>query len=122
MTVLYESEERAKEVMREMRKRGSSVSAFETALRAKDGSSIPVLISASILFDEEGQEAGTVGFSTDMRERKQTEMAHLAANVDLQKTRRYLTRLLESSTDAIISSDKEGKIVLFNEGAEFLLG
>ena len=48
-------------------------------------------------------------------ERKQT------AQVALE-TKRYLTRLIDSSTDAIISTDKEGKVVLFNEGAETLLG
>ena len=58
MAELYGSEERAKEIMREMRKRGGSVSSLESVLRAKDGGSIPVLISASILFDEEGQEVG----------------------------------------------------------------
>ncbi len=85
VTVLYESEERAKEVMREMRKRGGTVSGFETVLRAKDGSSIPVLISASILFDKEGQEAGTVGFNTDMRERKRAEDALRKAHDELEK-------------------------------------
>ncbi len=73
VTVLYESEERAKEVMRQMRKEDGAVSAFETILRAKDGSQIPVLISASILYDEEGEEAGTVGFNKDLRERKRSE-------------------------------------------------
>ena len=48
-------------------------------------------------------------------ERKQAELAAL-------ETKRYLTRLIESSTDAIISTDKEGNVVLFNEGAETLLG
>ena len=73
VTILYESEEQAKEVMREMRKRGGTVSAFETTLGTKDGSLIPVLISASILYDEEGQEAGTVGFNKDLRQLKQAE-------------------------------------------------
>jgi PAS domain S-box-containing protein len=94
VTVLYESEERAKEVMREMRKRGGAVSAFETVLRAKDGSPIPVLISASILFDEEGQEVGTVGFNTDLRERKRAEDALRKAHDELEK------RVEERSTEA----------------------
>jgi PAS domain S-box-containing protein len=85
VTILHESEERAKEVMREMRKRGGSVSAFETTLRAKDGSSIPVLVSASILYDEQGQETGTVGFNTDLRERKQAEDALQKAHHELEK-------------------------------------
>ena len=71
--VLYESEGDAKEVMRRMREGGGTVSAFETTFRAKDGARIPVLISASILYDEEGQEVGAVGFSKDLRERKRAQ-------------------------------------------------
>jgi hypothetical protein len=58
--VLYGSEAGAKEVLREMRKRGGTVSGFDCLVRAKDGSTIPVLISASMLHDEEGREVGTV--------------------------------------------------------------
>ena len=52
----------------------------------------------------------------------EAEQAALKANIELQDTKRYLTRLIESSTDAIIATDKDGKVVLFNEGAETLLG
>ena len=44
------------------------------------------------------------------------------ASVELRETKRYLTRLIESSTEAIISTDKEGNVALFNKGAEALLG
>ncbi|MDV2504478.1 MAG: PAS domain S-box protein, partial [bacterium] len=73
--ILYESEEDAKKIMRRMREGDGTLSAFETTFRAKDGTSIPVLISASLLYDEEGREAGTVGFSKDLRERKRAEEA-----------------------------------------------
>src|ERR1700693_3652291 len=59
---------------------------------------------------------------TSENELKQAEKARLAANAELQEMRRHLTRLIDSSTDAIISTDKEGNVVLFNEGAEALLG
>ena len=71
--VLYESEEDAKEVMRRMREGDGTVSAFETTFRAKDGTIIPALISSSMLYDEKGREAGTVGFSKDLREFKRAE-------------------------------------------------
>jgi len=64
VTLLYEDEERAKEVMRRMRESGGAVAGFETLLRAKDGSLIPALISASILYDEDGHEAGTVEYQS----------------------------------------------------------
>ena len=43
------------------------------------------------------------------------------ANAALEETKRYLSRLIDSSTDAIISTDMAGKIVFFSEGAEALL-
>ena len=85
VTELYGSDERPKEVLREMRKRGGNVWAFHSVLRAKDGRGIPVLISASLLFDDEGQEIGTVGFATDLRERKRTEEALQKAHDELEK-------------------------------------
>src|SRR5262249_29215618 len=54
--------------------------------------------------------------------RNEAEQAALEGNVTLQETKRYLTRLIESSPDAVISTNKEGNIVLFSESAESLLG
>jgi len=36
--------------------------------------------------------------------------------------KRYLAQVVDSSTDAIIATDKEDNVVLFNEGAQTLLG
>jgi PAS domain S-box-containing protein len=85
VTLLYGGEAGANEVLREMRKRGGTISGFESVLRAKDDSSIPVLISASVLVDEEGKEVGTVGFATDLRERKREQDALQKAYDDLEK-------------------------------------
>ena len=84
MAQLCESAEKAKEVMLQMRKQGGTVSAYETVLQAKDGTRIPVLISASILLDEEGQEVGTVGFNKDLRERKRAEETLRKAHDELE--------------------------------------
>ena len=46
---------------------------------------MPVLISASLLFDDDGQQIGTVGFATDLRERKRGEEAVQKAYDDLEK-------------------------------------
>ena len=62
-----------------------TVSGFESVLRAKDDSNIPVLISASVLLDEEGREVGTVGFATDLRERKREQDALQKAYDELEK-------------------------------------
>lgn len=73
VTDLYEREDKAKEVMHAMRSGDGRVSGHETTLKAKDGTLIPVMISATILYDEMGREVGTVGFNKDLRERKEAE-------------------------------------------------
>ena len=85
VTLLYGGDAGANEVLREMRKRGGTVSGFEGVLRAKDDSNIPVLISASVLLDEEGREVGTVGFATDLRDRKREQDALQKAYDELEK-------------------------------------
>lgn len=74
VTKLYNSVEYAKGVMRQMRQSGGKVTGLETLLKAKTGELIPVLISASILHDEEGNETGSAGFSKDLRDRKEMEL------------------------------------------------
>jgi PAS domain S-box-containing protein len=96
-TVLYGGKAGANEVAREMRKRGGSVSGFDSVLWAKDRRSIPVLISASILVDEEGREVGTVGFATDLRARKREEEALQKANDELEKRVEERTNELEKA-------------------------
>ena len=85
VALLYSGEAGAHEVLREMHKRGGTVSGFEGVLWAKDQTAIPVLISASLLFDDDGQQIGTVGFATDLRERKRGEEAVQNAYDDLEK-------------------------------------
>lgn len=82
---VYGSEAGVNELVREMRKRGGSVSGFDGVLWAKDGASIPVLISASVLFDEVGHEVGMVAFNTDLRERKGADEALQQARDELEK-------------------------------------
>ncbi|MBL8951682.1 MAG: PAS domain S-box protein [Myxococcaceae bacterium] len=41
---------------------------------------------------------------------------------ELQKTKDYLERLIDSSVDAIIAADMKGKVILFNKAAEQICG
>ena len=68
-----------------MRNRGGTASGYESVLKAKDGHSIPVLISASVLFDKDAQEAGMVGFATDLSARKREEGELRKAHDELEK-------------------------------------
>ena len=90
----------------------------EYRFRHRDGHYIWIQDSFRVVNDEDGHPHELVGAWADITESKRAEQAALDANIELQDTKRYLTRLIESSTDAIIATDKEGKVVLYNEGAE----
>jgi PAS domain S-box-containing protein len=69
---IYPSVEEAKRVMECMRgpehgKPGSAES-VQTNFVAAGGESIPVAISGTILYDDKGEEDGTIGFAKDLRE------------------------------------------------------
>jgi PAS domain S-box-containing protein len=98
---LYASEDQAKEVAREMRKRGGTVAGFETTLRGKDGREIPVVVSASVLFGERGDEVGTVGFATDLRTRKREEEELRKAHDELEKRVEERTAELKSARERL---------------------
>jgi PAS domain S-box-containing protein len=98
---LYASEEQAQEVGREMRKRGGTVAGYESMLKGKDGSEIPVLISASVLFGERGEEVGTVGFATDLRTRKREEKELREAHEQLEKRVEERTAELKTARERL---------------------
>jgi adenylate cyclase len=100
-------------------KRGGTV---KYRFRHRDGHYIWIQDTFKVVNDEAGHALELVGAWADITESKRSEQAALEANIELQSTKRYLTRLIESSSDAIIATDKQGKVVLFNEGAETLLG
>jgi PAS domain S-box-containing protein len=87
---------------------------YEAEVITKNGQLIPILLSAAILY-EEGQEVATVGYFKDMSEVKRLEQ-------ELLKRFEFEHNLIHSSIDAIVASDKDGIIIVFNQMAENLLG
>ncbi len=69
---LYPSVEEAKRVASTMRSEGFGgpgvVETLETTFVSKSGEHIPVAISGTLLYDEQGREDGTIGFAKDLRE------------------------------------------------------
>jgi PAS domain S-box-containing protein len=79
---VYPSIDEARKVMAAMRGDEADgkgrVRNFETTFKTKKGEKIPVAISASILYDEHGTEAGSIGFAKDIRElRRRDQLATL---------------------------------------------
>ena len=72
VTKVYPSRDEAKRVKAAMRdesvSRKGSVENFETVFVARNGREIPCAISGVILYDANGEEEGTIGFSKDLRE------------------------------------------------------
>ncbi|HYL59562.1 MAG TPA: PAS domain S-box protein [Candidatus Acidoferrales bacterium] len=68
-TRIYPTLEEARRVMKAMRESrdGGRIAMFETLFRDKAGELIPVMITGSIIHDDEGKEAGSIGFARDIR-------------------------------------------------------
>ena len=79
---VYLDLDEAKRVMRAMREEGPGgkgiVETFPTTFLSKRGEEIPVAISGTLIYDEQGGEDGTIGFAKDLREiLKREELATL---------------------------------------------
>ena len=101
---------------------GRGGGSIEYRFRHRDGHYIWIQDTFKVVSDDQGHPLELVGAWADITERKQAEQTALKANAEIEETKRYLTRLIESSPDAIIATDKNEIVVLFNEGAETLLG
>jgi PAS domain S-box-containing protein len=80
---IYPSIDEARRVMAAMRSNQIDARArirnFETRFKTKRGDIIPVAISASIIYDEERREIGSIGFAKDIREiRRRDQLVTLA--------------------------------------------
>ena len=80
---IYPSLDEARRVMTAMRATDGEgkgrVRNFETIFKTKKGEKIPVAISAAIIYDDQGGEAGSIGFAKDIREiRRRDQLVTLA--------------------------------------------
>ena len=92
-----------------LRERGNA-SKYEARLKTKSGELIPVLVSGTPIM-----EGGTIGILTDLRPIKEKEH-------ELAKRDHYLATVTENSADGIISTNLDGEIVSWNQGAEKIFG
>jgi PAS domain S-box-containing protein len=119
---IYPTLAEARRVMARMRARRGRVSNFETVFKTKKGEQIPVAISASITYDDKGDEIGSIGFAKDLREIRRRDqlvttgeiaigLSHEVNNSlevlvnQIEMLRQYVERVA-SDEDYLIESDR----------------
>ena len=88
---------------------------LEVDFRRKDGKVISILLTGFVRRDKREGLVVYEGLIIDITQRKKIEREFRDAN-------EFLTSLIESSIDGIIATDMKGNILVFNSGAERLLG
>jgi PAS domain S-box-containing protein len=83
VTRIYLSLDEARKVMKALRESsdGGRISSFETILRDKDNHEIPVAISGSLIYDDQGAEIGSIGFARDIRRMRHREQLATAGEI-----------------------------------------
>jgi PAS domain S-box-containing protein len=96
-------------------KKIGSVTDFEVQLKNRDDSLIHCSISAKMRFNAEGRPEKIIGSMHNVSDRKQAEQ-------ELRESETRYRSVLQSATDAIVTSDSSGIIIGWNSGAERIFG
>ncbi|MFX0013341.1 MAG: PAS domain S-box protein [Candidatus Hermodarchaeota archaeon] len=100
----------------ETSKRSKGISSiYESNLIAKDGTIIPVIVTATPIFSNIGEFQGVLVLSTDITDRKRVEEA-------LQQSQEKYSNLFHYSNDAIFLHDLDGNIIDVNQKTLALFG
>ncbi|MCI4356084.1 MAG: PAS domain S-box protein [Thermoplasmata archaeon] len=89
------------------------VTNHELVLRAKNGAKLPVSLNASVFKDVEGRVKGIFASARDVTEQKQL-------NAQLRESQNYTRGLIESSVDALLTTDVLGVITDVNRQMEVI--
>ncbi len=99
----------------QMIERDGRVIDYEVNFKRKDGTTIPVLLTANVRYGPRGRVLGYEGICVDQSQRRRMEQK-------IREAHDFLHNIIQSSPDAIFATDMNGKIVLWNRVAEELLG
>jgi PAS domain S-box-containing protein len=99
----------------EMIEKDRRVIDYEVFFKRKDGKAIPVLHTGHARYDQHGNVLGYEGINVDQSQRKQMED-------ELREAHDFLDKIIRSSPNAIMATDLQGNIIMWNRGAEEILG
>ena len=100
---------------REMIERDGRVTDYEVEFKRKDGSTIPILLTGHVRYDQQGNVIGYEGLNVDLSHRKLMER-------ELQEAYDFMDQIIRSSPNSIMATDLEGNIMFWNRAAEETLG
>lgn len=102
--------------------RGDRPWSGEITLLRKDGSPIEMLLSATVLRDEDGQPQWLMASHIDITERKQQERILRANKASLKLSRAYLQAIFDSSPECIKVVDRDCRLIDMNQAGIRALG
>ncbi len=106
-------EERQK--FKEMIERDGRVIDYEVEFKRKDSSTVPVLLTGHVRYDQQGNVIGYEGLNLDITGRKLMER-------QLKEAHDFINKIIQSSPNAITATDMKGNILIWNRAAEETIG
>ena len=88
---------------------------YEVDFKRKDGSTVPVLLTGHVRYDQQGNVIGYEGLNIDISRRKLMER-------QLKEAHDFINKIIQSSPNAIMAADIKGNILIWNRAAEETLG
>ncbi|MFA4860420.1 PAS domain S-box protein [Methanoregula sp.] len=114
VTTMYVNPESRILLLEELVKSGH-VKDYEVLLRKRDGTGIPVSLSANRLFHPDGTPAGVAGILRDITRRKQAEE-------ELRRSEEKFRYLVEYALDGMLILDLQGNVLFANAAAARTVG
>jgi len=122
VTRIYPTIEEARRVMDAMRQaEGGRISSFETVFCDSEHNQIPVAISGSIIYDEQGSEIGSIGFARDLRRMRRREQLATAGEIavslahEINNPLETITNNLDLLTRCVESHLPDAELVVESE-------
>jgi two-component system NtrC family sensor kinase len=104
-----------RDTFREMMEHDGHVIDYEVDFKRKDGSTIPILMTAHARYDQQGNVVGYEGLNVNLSQRKLMEK-------ELQEAYDFMNQIIRSSPNSIMATDLDGNIMIWNRAAEETLG
>jgi len=100
---------------KKMIERDGRVIDYEVEFKRKDGSTVPVLLTGHVRYDQQGNVIGYEGLNLDITRRKLMER-------QLKEAHDFINKIIQSSPNAITATDMKGNILIWNRAAEETIG